>query len=116
MTLTTGQKLWLVPARGHAQPREVDVEKIGRKWATLSGSEGRIDLETLRVDGGGLSSPGRCYLDEAAWNADQRTELVWRALVDKLWRFNRDPEVSETDIREAARLLRIDIPLQEAAE
>lgn len=58
--LKVDQTLWYVPTfRG--SPHDVQIVKIGRAWATLN-RDGRISIETLRVDGEGYTSPGRCYL------------------------------------------------------
>ena len=44
VTLVVGQKLWYVPSYGYRRDgHEVTVEKIGPRWATLSGNCGRID-------------------------------------------------------------------------
>lgn len=41
---------------------EATIEKIGRKWATLSGRRARrFNLETGSLDGGAYTSPGKVY-------------------------------------------------------
>lgn len=85
--LTAGQELFYVPRSRFQNPASVVVEKVGRKWASLS-NRIRVDIETLIADGGDYPSPGRAYLrkedheEEAALNAD------WAALrkkIDRLW-------------------------------
>lgn len=108
--LTVGQKLWYVPRekRNVWQAREVTVEKIGRKWASISHGR-RIDLEDWRVDGGQYSSPGRCYSSKEAWDAERARNMIWRTLRDNI--DHTPPEGITTDaIRQAAALLGIQLP------
>lgn len=110
--LTVGQKLWLVPQRGYGVPREVTVAKIGRKWATLDGwRESRIDKETLWMDGGVYTSPGRCYLSREEWEESQRLSGAWGVLKTLIAdRWNRPDGVTIADMRAAANLLRVEWP------
>lgn len=77
MGLTVGQKLWFVPAYNR-QPYEVEIKKIGRKWAhTDSYSRTlRIDVETMRPheDDGN----GQCYLSREDYEAKQALSAAWR--------------------------------------
>ncbi len=82
MPLQVGQKLWFVPKNGSGTPHEVTVEKIGRKWASI-GRRGRINLETLAVDGGEYSSPGQCYEDRAAYETKVELQAAWSSLQNK---------------------------------
>lgn len=88
MTLKVGQELWFVPSNSRRdKPEAVTIEKIGRKWAHI-GSAGRVNLETLVVDGGVHSSPGRCWLNREAWEAETRRQDAWRRLrsaIDRQW-------------------------------
>lgn len=60
--MEVGQKLWYVPWQNrHSGPYWVEVEKIGRKWATLTHNHGRIDIHSMKKDGGQYTSPGQCY-------------------------------------------------------
>jgi hypothetical protein len=85
--LAVGQRLWYVPNR-RGTAHEVEIVKIGRKWAELN--EGcpryRIDMETLSVDGRGFSSPGRCHLDREAYEMDQMTRLAWHNVQNQMSR------------------------------
>lgn len=74
--LTAGQTLLLVVPR--YPEREVQVIKIGRVWAEISGGR-RISLSGLWIDGAGYSSPGRCWLSRAAWKADKAESAAWSA-------------------------------------
>ena len=57
--IEVGQKLWFVPnERRHSDGYEVEVTKIGRKWAELGHAKLRIDLSDLIADGGRYPSPG----------------------------------------------------------
>jgi hypothetical protein len=112
MTLSVGQKLWYVPYERRGKPCEVVVKTIGRKWAGIDSGLDRVDMKTLIVDGAGYSSPGRCYLSRAEWEADVALEVAWGAL----WRdvhaaSYRCPDgVTVENIQAARKLLRIDPP------
>jgi len=45
--------------------RVVTITAIGRRWATLDSNNGRVDMETLELDGGGYTSHARCWLSMA---------------------------------------------------
>lgn len=78
--LKVGQTLWYVPDRQRwSDPCEVTIEKIGRKWATLQGHYGRVDIETLCIDGGRYSSPGSCYISKEAYEAQVALNRAWAA-------------------------------------
>lgn len=83
--LVVGQKLWLVYTQRNRRDdgREVEVMKVGRKWAEVSRERTRLNIETLELDGGVYVSPGRCYLSEQAYRDEQ-------ALSAALFRFKRD--------------------------
>ncbi len=70
--IQVGQKLWRVASRRRGgNGFEVTVSKVGRKWAELDGyATGRIDLETLCVDGGNYMSPATCYLSRESYEAE----------------------------------------------
>lgn len=111
--LAVGQTLWCVPY-GTRDPYEVRVAKVGRRWATIESSEHRVDINTLETE-----AYGYFYLSESDWRAEQaikRHGELWKCLCQDLRWFSPNQDVPEADIREAARLLRIDLPLQEAAE
>jgi hypothetical protein len=111
-----GQTLWYVPR--HGEPREVTVEKIGRRWATLvdvgGWRPGRMDIKTMWLDdGAGYSSPGRCYLSREAHETAQRISKLWNALARRVSPAGIQSGVTEAAILEAAALLRIDLPVSE---
>ena len=117
MTLVVGQTLWYVPSYGYRRDgHEVSVEKIGRRWATLAGNWGRIDKDTLWLDGGQHSSLGRCWLSREAWEESKAIEAAIRRLEGKI-RYGRvEPGVTLADIQAAAALLRVDISEKESAQ
>jgi len=82
MELEVGQKLWYVPrATRLGKPEHVSITKIGRKWAYIGGRRNtRVDIETLIVDGGDFSSPGRCYLSEAYYEDSVVCQSAWDKL------------------------------------
>jgi len=51
---------------------------MGRKWLYLH-NHLRADSETLVVDGGEYSSPGKCYVSKEAREAELALLLAWDA-------------------------------------
>ena len=87
MEYTVGQKLWFAPTQKWlGKPREVTIEKVGRKWLTLSNTY-RVSVDDLTIDGGNASSPGRCYLSEEEHHNAIELAEAWRELGHKV--FNR---------------------------
>lgn len=103
--LIVGQKLWWVPAQKHyPEAQEVTVVKIGRKWATIDLRNYRINIHTLRADGGDYLSPGHCYLDRATYEDERDREALYSSIRQRLG--GRCPAgVSLDDLRQAERLL-----------
>ena len=105
--LKVGQKLWYVPSRGASY--EVEVTKVGRKWATVG--EGfrpeRIDLETWYADG---SSPGRCYLNQETYLQELELSKVWGRLQEAIRYGTRPDGVTLDDIKQAMKLLKVSEP------
>lgn len=110
--LTVGQELWYVPsdARQHSQAQAVRVTKVGRKWADLEPPYlGRVNIETLWLDGGGYASPGRCWLSVDEYEATVARERLWRDFRNRLP--HSPPDAASVEwIRAAAETL--GIPLQ----
>ena len=108
--LTVGQELYYVPAdrRYLHQAKTVQVKKVGRKWAEVDAWLGRVNIETLFVDGGGYASPGRCWLDKEAWEAEERRRQAWAELRE-IANSYRVPDISEDAIRGVIRVLSANI-------
>jgi hypothetical protein len=108
MKLEVGQKLWWVPSHRHnMSEREVTVEKVGRKWATLDCGY-RIDVASLVADVGGYSSPGKCYPTREEWSAENALGTAWSEFASDIRNRYRRPEgVTIEDIRQARELLKL---------
>lgn len=105
--MQVGQKLWWVPsARYGMSEQEVTVEKIGRKWATLAGGRYRIDIKTLRADGGDYCCPGNCYIDKDAFLAEREIKRLWDKLKTFLG-FQPPVGITALDIQQAMQLLKV---------
>ena len=109
--LQVGQKLWYVPHRHHrrGEPYEVEVTKVGRKWATVGEGwrQERIDLETMQADGKGYSSPGTCYLSREHYETEQERLAAWSQLTKAL-QYSRCPAgVTTEGIKQAMQLLKV---------
>lgn len=116
MTLTIGQELWFVPNDRRSDPFLVIVHKVGHKWAGVTYGRtgrdwGRINIETLRMDGGEYPSPGRCYLSKAHYDLEMAREIAWSRIRHAMRNHYGDPPktVTTEQIIQAAQLLGIDI-------
>ena len=108
MKLTVGQKLWFVPSDRRGNHSEVTVEKIGRKWATLD-CRYRIDLVSLRADGGEYSSPGACYLNEQVYLEERMLLSAWNAFKRRIEHIYQPPiGVDISNIQHVTNVLRLD--------
>ena len=66
----------------------------------------RLYRESLQVDGGSFSSPGRCYLHLQDFQNERAHSIAWGALKKAMSDQNRAPEGVSTDqILQAMRLL-----------
>ena len=107
MQLQVGQKLWFVPSSDYKKPCEVEIKKIGRKWAHTEQhcQVLRIDVETLRPhEDDGM---GQCYLSRDAYEAKQAIDAAWRELTKAIesQRWRSPDGVTVEKIAEARKLL-----------
>lgn len=112
MSLTVGQTLWYVPQYSYRPDKggyEVTIEKVGRRWATLANNQGRIDRDTLHVDGRGYSSPGRCWINRDHYEKHKRAASVWAEFARQVWTKSLPSNITEENIRQAALLLKLEL-------
>lgn len=116
--LSIGQKLLFVPSehkRTREQPRDLIVMKVGRKWAEVGftvgmpdnrnygpHSAGRINVETLWMDGGQYASSGRCWPSREAWEAEENRQATWRALCGRFAHTSAPKGLSQDAMRQIA--------------
>lgn len=108
MSYQVGDTLYYVyndSRRGN--PFTVTIEKIGRKWMTVSPSfMPRINVETLSADGGVFSSPGRCFSSKEEYDAIVARQKAWGILIGKVSRLYSCPKhISLTDIETIISIL-----------
>jgi len=109
--LTVGQQLWYARSSRWDKPGYVTVVKVGRIWATLSGGL-RISLDDLTLESPKYGIGGQIYLSRDLWVVSVRKNKAWFALREKLQCSYQVPaNVTEAQIREAAALLGIVIPV-----
>ena len=82
--------VWYRNKDGHC----ASVKSVGRKWANLELGKYRVSLQTLEIDGGGYSSPGRCYLSIEHHEQEQKRRELWRQLREYLNTFNPPPSMT----------------------
>lgn len=77
---TVGQTLFFVGAhRYNSGVTKATIEKIGRKWLTMSNGH-RADVETLAADGGNYVSPGQFWPSMKEYEAADRRAASWNEL------------------------------------
>lgn len=108
--LVVNQKLWFVGCGNYAKRQGfVTVNSVGRKWAEISGKiRGRIDVNTLVVDGQGYGALGQCYSSKEDWLTEARPAHAWRSLVRNLPE-SCPPGVTLETIEAAAKLLGVEL-------
>lgn len=90
MTFELGQTIWI-----HFYQRSLGVAlsphtvtKIGRKWVTLGNgfreNAYRFDVDTLELDGGDYTSPGKVYLSEEAYHQETALMGAWKVFQDRI--------------------------------
>lgn len=77
--LVVGQKLWWVASNNQKTQYEVEVVKVGRKWATLD-IDHKIDLEDWVADGGLYAPPGKCYASKEEYESECTLLNSWKEL------------------------------------
>lgn len=91
-------------------PEAVTVSKAGRKWVEYHDGRRRFDRETLLVDGGKYSSPGRIWRSVAEYEAHSDLQNAWsRFRTAASSAYGPAPEgVTKEDIDQAMRLLKLE--------
>lgn len=103
--LRIGQKLYFVPNHRRENPTEVEVLKVGRKWAELSNHH-RIDVQSWLADGGQYISPGQCHETREAYEAERSLDAAWNEVRRKVGAaYLRPISVSLERIEQAMSLL-----------
>lgn len=103
-----GQELWCVyNDRRIGQQHTTVVQKVGRKWIELSNCH-RMNAETMMLDGGNYSPPGRCFLSREEFEEIKQKKDAWMLFQRKAYWLIPDKFCID-DIRAAAKLLRIDL-------
>ena len=89
-------------------PHTVQITKIGRKWMYFGNSRSRASMETLVVDGGEYTSPGKLWFSSDEYEAWTSTCHLMNELQGCLTH-RPNPGVTADNIRAAAKLLRVEI-------
>lgn len=116
-----GQRMYYVRGERRGGPSWVEITKIGRKWISAAYvdnkgklySELRFDHETLYVDNGGYSSPGRCYFTKEEYDAECLLNLAWSNFSSAIRnQYRLQENVTLDQIQAAAKVLGIDLKLE----
>ncbi|MEX3984120.1 hypothetical protein AB4Y45_34770 [Paraburkholderia sp. EG287A] len=88
---------------------KVVVTAVGRKWANIEGAHtGRVNVETMEVDGGSFSSQGECFVSKEDWLEKIGRRIVWDSLKSAL-RTVPPAGVTYAQLLDAAKLLGIPV-------
>jgi hypothetical protein len=108
MAFTVGQSLWWVSSQRHYLGNRgviVLVEKVGRRWITLSNGH-RIDVNSWYADGGKYTSPGRIYVSQEDYENTTRTQIAWDAFKKRIDRAYKVPtSMTSQKIAEIERMI-----------
>ena len=104
--LSVGQTLFLVSSDRVPRKADVQVEKVGRKWAELSNGK-RIDVLTWLADGGQYRSPGCCWESRERYEQEAGLKQAWAKLRLDVQNSFTPKDVSVEDIEAARRLLKL---------
>ena len=81
MEYKVGQKVWVEYYQNRAgSGGEIEVTKVGRKWAELDKGRYRVEIGSAQIDGGNYSSPGRVWPSKADADAYQDLRKAWSDL------------------------------------
>jgi hypothetical protein len=97
--------------RRHTKGGTVSIDKIGRKWVTLSDGN-RFDRtsENWRiVDGGGYSSPGRLWDSEQQYRDSQKVREILDAIAQRFHFGSEHCNIALENATQAARLLGVEV-------
>lgn len=104
MKLEVGQKLWYVPNSSRDNQQEVTIQSIGRKWAKVC-YVGNVDINTLEVDVGNYSSPGKCYLSQEEYDNYMTVLIAWRNFTNKIQSYNIPKGMTQEKIDIISKLI-----------
>lgn len=112
MKLSIGDTLWLVigdewKKNKHQAPAKV--VKVGRKWADLDYGRYRVDMETMRLDGAGYTSPGKCYVSQSHYEQELAANKAWDYIAARISPSCRPEHVDLEDIKSIAALAGIEL-------
>lgn len=111
MTYTVGQvvHVHIFQNRDKANITPYEIIKVGRKWATLSGSHYRFDVATGMIDGSEYSDLGQVYASAADFYNERLIRAAWEAFQDLIKRTYRPPaHLTLEAIQEASKALGIE--------
>ena len=66
----------------------MEVSKVGRKWVYFDNGYSRFDKDTMQIDGGNYTSPGRVFVNKRHYDLKKEANELWvevRKKVDLLW-------------------------------
>lgn len=90
------------------QPRYKFISKVGRKWI-YCGDRFRFDKETLQVDGGQYSSPGRVYRQLSDYEAVLRRNRKYQAIAKTFDHYGKRDRFDEDQLDRVIAILDIDV-------
>ena len=103
---TVGQELFASFGRNrHKNECTMTISKVGRKWLELDDGRYRANIETLDIDGGQDSSPGKCYVSKQDYDDEVALTEAWASLTRHFPLYSKPKHVTVEDIEQAKKLL-----------
>lgn len=107
--LKNGDSVFLVTSSRYGSNRLVQVEKAGRKWVTLAGNLGRVDInQELRNESANIDqsygSPDTIYRNQQAFEAKVKARKLRKAVYEAVVVHG---DLPDTKIAEIAELIGI---------
>lgn len=98
MSFEVGQELYLVWGHSHRPASLVSVVKVGKKWVHLSNGS-RMSRESMALDGGANTSPGKCYFSESEYLNEVNLNATWGEIWKKMNNcYKRPSSLTEEDL------------------
>lgn len=102
MYIEVGQKLFAVfTGYGSVRSKEIEVTKVGRKWAYF-GSHEKFDMETGWIDGYG---GGKVYANSTEYEHEKAMDKLWDEIVKATRYARRPPKLTLADLSRLKELV-----------
>jgi hypothetical protein len=105
--LEAGQELWFQSWFSSQLSRNVTLEKIGRKYATIKGwrDDFRLDMQSLRLELKDYGGKGRCWLSREAYEKDDELSKAWLLLKNEIYGLSQPAHITLEQIEQIRQMI-----------